>query len=119
MQRIYSNEPTIALTQPTPTTIHIAPVVVTFGESSAKYAERTLTIPAPTKPIWLYVTIADPTQQGENSSFTLHESCLDSWDLAGEPGHTYMGAILALPEGNADNKLAGGWPAPQTVQVVA
>jgi hypothetical protein len=117
MHRIYSNSPAIALTQPTPTTIHIAPVVVTFGESSVNYAERILTIPAPTKPTWLYVTIADPTQQGENSSFTLHETCLDSWDLAGEPGHIYMGAILALPDGNALRKLPGGWPSPASYQV--
>jgi hypothetical protein len=119
MQRIYSNDPPVSLSQPTPTTIHIVPVTVTFAESSVTYAERTITIPAVKKPTWLYVTIADTAQQGENSSFTLHETCQDSCDLCGEPGHIYLGAILAMPEGNTDVTLAGGWPVTQTFQVVA
>jgi hypothetical protein len=109
MQRIYSNEPTIALTQPTPTTVHIASVVVTFGDSSVNYTARTLTIPAPTKPTWYYVTVADddlPTCQTENT-------------LCGELGNTYMGAILATPSSGETIVLPGGWPAPQAVLVVA
>jgi hypothetical protein len=82
------------------------------------YAARTLTISAPSVPTWYYVTIADSTQQGESGSPTLTATASTSDALAGVQGNTYMGAVLALPAGSAVSALAGGWPAPQTVQVI-
>lgn len=117
LQNSYTNNPAIALTQPTSTTIAVAAVATTFGSATVNYAARTLTITAPSVPTWLYVSIADPTQQGESGSPTLTATASSSNSLAGVQGHTYIGAILALPAGGATQILAGGWPAPQTVQV--
>jgi hypothetical protein len=114
----YSNSPALALTQPTSTTIHVAAVAVTFGGVTVNYAARTLTISAPSVPTWYYVTIADPTQAGESGSPTLTATASTSTALVGVLGDTYMGAILALPAGSAVSALAGGWPAPQTIQVI-
>ncbi|MFZ0662536.1 MAG: hypothetical protein WAM66_07590 [Acidobacteriaceae bacterium] len=113
----YSNNPAIALSQPTATTVAVAAVAVTFGSATVNYAARTLTIAAPSAPTWYYVTIADAAQQGEAGSPTLTATCQTSNALAGVQGNTYMGAILALPAGAATQILAGGWPAPQTFQV--
>jgi hypothetical protein len=115
----YTNNPAIALTQPTSTTIHVAAVAVTFGAATVNYAARTLTIAAPSTPTWYYVTIADPTQAGESGSPTLTATASTATTLVGVQGDTYMGAILALPAGGAVSELAGGWPSPQTVQVGA
>jgi hypothetical protein len=114
----YSNNPAISLTQPTSTTIHVDATSVTFGGQTVNYAARTLTISAPSVPTWYYVTIADSTQQGESGSPTLTATASTSDALAGVQGNTYMGAVLALPAGSAVSALAGGWPAPQTVQVI-
>jgi hypothetical protein len=114
----YTNLPALALTQPTSTTIHVAAVAVTFGNIIANYAARTLTITAPSVATWYYVTIADATQVGESGSPTLTATASTSNSLVGVLGNTYMGAILALPGGSAVSGIAGGWPAPQTVQVI-
>lgn len=119
LQSTYTNNPQFALTQPTSTTIAVAAVAVTFGSAVKNYAARTLTIAAPSVPTWYYVTIADPTQQGESGSPTLTATASTSNALAGVQGDTYMGAILALPAGSAVSILPGGWPAPQSVQVGA
>ncbi|MHB1794610.1 MAG: Ig-like domain-containing protein [Acidobacteriaceae bacterium] len=115
----YSNSPAIALTQPTATEISLAAVVVTSGSVVMNYAARNFTIPAPSAPTWYYVTIADPTQSGEAGTPTLTATCQESDALVGVAGNVNMGAILALPAGAAVSMLAGGWPAPQTVQVGA
>lgn len=115
----YSNNPAISLAQPTATSITVAATAVTFGGSTVNYAARTLTITAPTAATWYYVTIADPTQQGESGSPTLTATASTSNSLCGVQGNTYMGAILALPAGSATQILAGGWPAPQTFQVIS
>jgi hypothetical protein len=114
----YSNSPALALTQPTSTTIDVVAVAVTFGTTTVNYAARTLIITAPSVPIWYYVTIADPTQVGESGSPTLTATASTSSSLAGIQGDTYLGAILALPPGSAVSALAGGWPPPQTIQVI-
>lgn len=114
----YSNNPAIALTQPTPTEISVAAVAVTFGALVLNYAARNLTIPAPSAPTWYYVTIADAGPSGESGSATLVATAQTSDALVGIAGNVYMGAILALPAGSATDILAGGWPAPQTFQVV-
>jgi hypothetical protein len=114
----YSNSPALALTQPTSTTIDVVAVAVTFGTTTVNYAARTLIITAPSVPIWYYVTIADPTQVGESGSPTLTATASTSSSLAGIEGDTYLGAILALPPGSAVSALAGGWPPPQTIQVI-
>jgi len=114
----YTNVPALALTQPTSTTIHVAAVAVTFGAVTVNYAARTLTISAPSVPTWYYLTIADPTQVGESGSPTLPATASTSNALVGVQGDTYIGAILALPAGSAVQELAGGWPAPVTVQVI-
>lgn len=117
LQTTYTNNPAISLSQPTSTTIAVAATAVTFGSSTVNYAARTLTISAPSVPTWYYVTIADPTRAGESGSPTLTPTASTSTALVGVVGHTYMGAVLALPAGSAVSELAGGWPSPQTIQV--
>ncbi len=117
LQSNYTINPQFCLTQPTPTTIAVAAVAATFGASTANYAARTLTIPAPSVDTWYYVTIADTTQQGESGTPTLTATPSPSNALVGVVGNTYLGAILAKAAGGATRMLAGGWPAPQTVQV--
>jgi hypothetical protein len=112
----YTNNPAIALTQPTSTTIHLAAVAVTFGASTVNYSAHTFSITAPTVATWYYVTVTDAAQTGESGD-VLPKECSLTTALVGVQGDTYMGAILALPAGSAVNPLAGGWPAPQTVQV--
>lgn len=122
LQNSYSNNPSISLSQPTATTIAMSEVAVTFGGTTVNYAARTITIPAPSEATWYYVTIADPSQGGETGSplsATLTATASEDTDLCGVIGNTYMGAILALPAGNATRELAGGWPAPTTFQVGA
>jgi len=119
LQASYSISPQFPLTQPTSTSIAVAAAAATFGSAVKNYAARTLTITAPGSPTWYYVTIADPTQAGESGSPTLTATASTSNSLVGVQGNTYLGAILALPAGGATNILAGGWPAPQTVQVGA
>jgi hypothetical protein len=116
----YSNAPPFALTQPTSTTIALSAVAVTFGAVTVNYSARTFTIPAPTVStgVWYYVTIADAPQAGESGA-VLTASCVITTALVGLQGQTYMGAILALPAGGASQILPGGWPAPQSAQVVS
>jgi hypothetical protein len=114
----YSNAPPFALTQPTSTSIALAAVAVTFGSTTRNYSARTFSITAPTVPTWYYVTIADAPQQGESGA-VLTPSCVITTALVGVQGQTYMGAILALPAGGATVILPGGWPSPQSAQVVA
>jgi hypothetical protein len=117
LQSTYTNNPKFSLTQPTSTTIAVASVAVTFGTRIVTYAARTLTITVPSVPTWYYVTIADSTQVGESGSPTLTATPSTTTSLVGVSGNTYLGAILALPAGSATSILAGGWPAPQSVQV--
>jgi hypothetical protein len=112
----YTNVPQFALTQPTPTTIVLAAVAVTFGALTVNYSARTFTIPTPSVPTWYYVTITDNTQVGESGA-VLHADCVITTALCGVQGQTYMGAILALPAGSATRILPGGWPAPNSMQV--
>lgn len=115
----YTNNPAFALTQPTATTIALTAVVVTFGgATTANYSARTITIPTPSVPTWYYITIADPTQAGE-SGVVLVATPSTNTNLVGVQGQTYLGAILALPAGGATVKLPGGWPSPQSAQVIA
>ena len=114
----YSLNPQFDLTQPTSTTIAVAAFAATFNAQTLNYAARTLTISAPGSPTWYYVTIADPNLQGESGSPTLTATASTSNALVGVPGNIYVGAILALPGGSATRALAGGWPAPVTIQVI-
>ena len=116
LQPSYSIAPQFVLTQPTSTSIALAACAASFGSRTANYSARTFTISTPGSPTWYYVTIADATQQGESSP-VLTATCQTSNALVGVQGNTYLGAILALPGGSATQILAGGWPAPQTVQV--
>lgn len=105
------------LSQAGATEIDLVACTCSFGGlPPVNYSARALTIAAPTVPTWYYVTVADPTQQGESSA-TLPATCQASNALVGVQGNTYMGAILALPAGGAVQVLPGGWPAPGSVQV--
>jgi hypothetical protein len=115
-QNTYVNNPQIALTNPTSTTIALAAVAVTFGSRTVNYSARTFTITAPSVPTWYYITIADSAQVGESSP-TLTPTVSVTNSLVGVQGNTYMGAIQVIPTGGGTHMLAGGWPAPQTVQV--
>lgn len=98
------------LSNPSPTTVVMDQVVVTFHDCTVMiHSPQTFDIPAPSVPTWYYVTIDD-------SSF--FATCETSDALVGLPGHTYIGAIQATPNGGSINALAGGWPAPQTFIVV-
>jgi len=113
----YTNNPTLALTNPTATTIALAAVAVTFGALIVNYSARTFTIPTPSVPTWYYITIADLAQVGETGA-TLTPSCVTTTALVGVQGNTYMGAILAQsPPAATPRAIAGGWPAPPTLQV--
>jgi sulfur carrier protein ThiS len=114
----YTNAPQFALTQPTSTSIALAAVAVTFGSTTVNYSARTFTIAAPSVPTWYYITIADAPQAGESGA-VLTSSCAITTALVGVQGQTYMGAILALPAGGATVILPGGWPSPQSAQVVS
>ena len=114
----YTQTPAIALSQPTATSIAMAAVAEAFASNTVKYNARTFTISAPSVPTWYYVTIADPGYVGDTGGApTLAATCSASTSLAGVAGNSYIGAILALPAGGATRMLAGGWPAPVTVQV--
>jgi hypothetical protein len=109
----YTNNPAIDLTNPTATTVVMGAVAVTFLGAPVNYSARTFTIPAPSVPTWYYITIADPTQQGESTPI-LVATCSVSNALVGVQGNTYIGAIQVIPGGGSVNALAGGWPAPTT-----
>lgn len=101
----YFISPEFVLTNPSPTKIAMGVVTATFSDRIVIYSTRTFDIPRPRVPTWYYVTV-------DNSSFSA--ACETSDALVGVQGHTYIGAIQALPEGGGTNALAGGWPAPQT-----
>lgn len=106
------------LSQPSATEIDLANCSCSFGGATpVNYSARAFTIATPAVPTWYYVTVADPTQQGESSA-TLTATCQTSNALVGVLGNTYMGAIQALPDGGATVVLPGGWPAPSSFQVV-
>ena len=111
----YSTQPYYPLSWSGPTTINLAATTVTYPTHTAAYAARTLTVPAPSSPVWYYVTLADPTQQGEPGSPVLVLSCRTDTSLVGVLGNIYLGAIQAVPAGTDGMILAGGWPAPRTV----
>jgi hypothetical protein len=104
----YVNDPVFALAQPTPTTIVLAAVTASFGGFKRQHSARTLTIPAPTEPIWYYVTIDDDDIA----------TCQTVDTLCGELGNTYVGAVLATKFGSETSVIPGGWPAPVAFQVV-
>jgi hypothetical protein len=113
MTNSYTCDPQISLANPTATSISMRDVTVTFADLQVLYKGRTFQIPTPEKPTWFYVTIADPSQQGESTD-SLVATCQTSDALVGMPGHTYIGAIKATPAGGSINALAGGWPSPPT-----
>jgi hypothetical protein len=126
-QATYTNTPAISLAEPNGTTITMASVSVSFGGNTpVTYASRSFTLAPVDLPTWYYVTIADPTQQGESGSPMLTATCQTSDALVGVTGNTYMGAVLFVPQAVIDiigsgnvRVLAGGWPAPQTIQIGA
>jgi len=100
-----------ALTQPTPTTIHMDAAKAIFPGSTAYYDARTFTIPAPTVPTTYYVTIHDPGQTGDvGATPTLTSTCQTSNALVGVPGEVYIGSIVALPAGGGTETTPGGFP---------
>ena len=100
-----------ALTNPTPTTIHMAQATATFPTNSVNYNARTFTIPAPSVPTRYYVTIFDPQYVGDTGSMTnLTATCQTSNALVGVPGNIYIGSIVALPAGGGTMTGPGGQP---------
>jgi hypothetical protein len=114
---IYTIAPSFTLTQPKATSIAFAGCKAMFGAAEAVYSARTFRIPKPVEPTWYYVTVDDDQQSGDDGSRALRATCQASHTLAGLPGRTYVGAILALPGGGAWRVLPGGWPAPPSFQV--
>lgn len=114
LYNIYSNSPIFALSNPASTTVAMSAVTVQFNNHTVNYSARTFTIPTPTTGTWYYVTISDPTQNGETTA-SLPATCQLSNSLVGVQGNTFIGAIMALPGGNGSMQIAGGWPTPRTI----
>ena len=107
--RNYRINPEFALSNPSPGTIAMREVAVTFEDGTTTvFGPETFTIPIPSVPTWYYVTVNRSTRVA---------TCQTSHDLAGAEGHIFLGAIRAIPAGGSINALAGGWPAPQTYLV--
>jgi hypothetical protein len=106
------------LSQPSATEIDMVACTCSFGGlPPVNYSARTFTIPTPTQETAYYVTVEDPAQQGDTSSPILAATCQTSDALVGLLGHTYMGAILAEPNGGSIYVSPGGWPSPGSFQV--
>ena len=105
----YIINPEFVLSNPSPETIAMDQVAVTFDDGTTAICDaETFNIPAPLVPTWYYVTLNTSTRIA---------TCQTAHDLAGAEGHIYVGAIQAIPSGGSANALAGGWPAPQTYLV--
>ena len=104
--RNYRINPEFALSNPSPGTIAMREVAVTFEDGTTTvFGPETFKIPAPLAPTWYYVTANHSTRVA---------ACDISGDLVGVPGHVYIGAIQAIPAGRSINAIAGGWPPPTT-----
>jgi len=109
----YAQTPASALTNPTPTTIHMAAVAEVFPSNTANYQARTFTISAPGSPTTYYVTVLDPGYVGDAGSVApLTAYCETSQAKIGQPGYVFIGAIQALPASGGSNVIPGGWPVP-------
>lgn len=109
----YTQTPASALTNPTPTTIHMAAVTEAFPTNTAGYQARTFTISAPGAPTTYYVTVLDPGYVGDaGSASPLTAYCQTSQSKIGLAGYVFVGAIQALPAGGGSNVIPGGFPLP-------
>jgi hypothetical protein len=112
-ERLYSNTPAVALSQPDATHITLAAVRVDFASKTLSYNARTIPISDPGDPVWLYVNIQDPDYLGDAGASTELEVFAEpNHSKCGEPGYIYMGAIQV---GWRMPPLPGGWPAPQYI----
>jgi len=101
-----------ALTQPAPTTIHMAQATANFPSNTANYNARDFTIAAPTNPTTYYVTIYDPSSLGDTGTMTnLTAQCQTSNALVGAAGYVYIGSIVAISGGGGTTTGGGGQPA--------
>lgn len=86
-----------------------------FSTNTAMYNGRAIAIPAPSAPIWYYVTIYDPGYTGDAGLSNLPTYADTTQSKIGQPGYIYCGAIQCLPSGfTADIILPGGYPPPTT-----
>jgi hypothetical protein len=109
----YTQTPASALTNPTPTTIHMAAVAEAFPTNTASYQARTFTISAPGAPTTYYITVADAGYIGDaGSASPLTAYCETSQAKIGLAGYVFIGAIQALPAGGGSNVIPGGFPLP-------
>lgn len=105
-----------ALTQPTPTDIHMAQATAQFPSNSVNYNPRDFAIPAPSVPTTYYVTIYDPGFIGDTGALTDRPSFAELTQAkVGAPGYIYIGSIVALPAGGGVMTGPGGQP--QGVQI--
>lgn len=116
----YINTPAIALSQPDATHIALAAVSTAFASGTVNYNARSISITDPGgTPTWYYVTIQDPDFLGDQSPQLAVFAELTNAKV-GQPGFTYMGAIQVTHAAGASAIiLPGGWPAPQSAQVVS
>jgi hypothetical protein len=107
-----------ALTNPTPTTIHMDQATAHFPTNDANYNARTFTIPAPTVPTTYYVTISDPAHLGDTGTGTTLTAFAETTQAkVGQPGYVYIGSIVALPAAGGTITGPGGAPFNPTVVV--
>lgn len=116
----YINTPAIALSQPDATHIALAAVSVAFASGTVNYNARSISISDPGgTPTWYYITIGDTDFLGDQSP-QLAVFAETTTAKVGVAGFTYMGAIQATHAAGASAIiLPGGWPAPQSAQVVS
>jgi hypothetical protein len=115
---MYVIRPVEPLTQPELGVIELAATRVWFADRIVEYKARRIEIEHPSEKTVYYVTITDEDQLGDiEGAPELPVVCAKEHELVGEIGHTYMGAIGALPAGNSKEIGTGGWPNPRLCKV--
>lgn len=123
---IYAQTPAFALSQPDGSHLAMVQVSEQFPGPLVNYNARpSIPIPggafgSPADDAWLYVTITDPTGEGDTGSLTnLTVNVETTTAKVGVRGYTYIGAIKALPAGGGDQVSGGGNPPAPTFQVIS
>jgi hypothetical protein len=107
-----------ALTNPTPTTIHMAQATGATPNGNVNYNARTFTIAAPSVPTTYYVTILDPQHLGDTGALTNLSASADlTTTHVGQPGYVYIGSITVLPGGGGTTTTPGGSNPGDTLEV--
>lgn len=115
----YTISPTYPLSSPNSTTIDVAAFTASFADGTrTSYAARTITVPDPgsgNSAIY-YVTIYDPTFQGEPggvATLSVFDNVNSASAFVGVDGYIFAGAVTVLGAGattTTPNPIPGGQP---------